>query len=143
MSKPCPSALIESDLEVWKDKLSFYYLQNNDNDCKPELIKILEEISKLEYQLKMAKDYENNPLTKSPPFEEPKQYDIGFIPTVNELALAFQQMPSDWPGDTYRHELKVAKGENVYISLNEEPIGTLTFTKLDGQWVYFGPTKYK
>lgn len=85
----------------------------------------------------IQKDYGESIFTKTP-FEEPKQYDIGFIPTIELLRLGFQQMPSNWPGDTYTHDLKF-----VNPKMEEVSLGKLTFTKLDGQWVYFGPTKYK
>lgn len=93
----------------------------------------------------IQKDYDENPNTKEPPFEEPKQFDIGFIPTVGELALAFSQATpaNTWPCDTYKHELMIVTGYDQDGDAIEKSLGMLTFTKLDGQWVYFGPTKYK
>lgn len=136
--EPCPSTLIKSDLKVWRNKL----LDAINNDYPSDTIKEnRDKVEELEYRLKIAEDYESNPLTKEPPFEEPKQFDIGFIPTVEQLNMAFQQMPSSWPGESYRHELKilVQTQDETY----EKLLGILTFTKIDGQWVYFGPTKYK
>lgn len=143
MSELCPSALIESDLKVHRHRLEVYL----ENSYPASSIKQEQKlITQLEYQLKISKDYENNPITHKPPFEEPQQFDIGFIPTLGELSLAFQQMPPNWPGETYRHELKLVVDFNIQvsgISTNEKSLGYLTFNKIDGKWVYFGPTKYK
>jgi hypothetical protein len=137
--EPCPSSMIEHDLEIWKARLNHDI--SNSNTPQSYIRQAQDKIKELEYQLKMSKDYESNLLTKEPPFEEPKQYDIGFIPTVEQLILAFQQMPSSWPGETYTHELKTSHYGFPYPI--ENSLGKLTFNKIDGQWVYFGPTKYK
>jgi len=105
-----------------------------------EAIKKYEEDQKKyrEIMEKAKKDFDDNPITKYPPFTTEEQlkedptFDVGFIPTLEQLTEAMLQLPN-----TFYHN------GDMFIVQGLTERNNLQFTKINGQWHYFGPVKYK